>query len=200
MTFKLLSGTHRNVPNNVQLPNSDSSQKFGYRYVKDHEEERGRPCRWARRPWRRRNFWSIRFYVIKHPFFNWELASTCLKLQGVPSGWQNHFCQIPTSRGIVGQTVEQSNSKSTKVSLRPDETPCSFGEVRVGGDAGGADAGMPGAELSKSSFYLITRKMVKGHDMIHPFLEFWVLDRPKFDIKYLPTKFRHNTLADQILT
>ena len=41
MTFKLLSGTLRKVPSNVQLLNSNSSQSFGYRFVKDHGEEGG---------------------------------------------------------------------------------------------------------------------------------------------------------------
>ena len=40
MTLKLLSGTHRMVPSNVQLPNSDLSH-FGYQHVKDHGEEGG---------------------------------------------------------------------------------------------------------------------------------------------------------------
>ena len=28
-------------PSNVQIPNSNFSRSFGYRYVKDHEEEEG---------------------------------------------------------------------------------------------------------------------------------------------------------------
>ena len=36
----------------------------------------------------------------------------------------SRFCQVPISPSRVGQTVEHSKSKSTKPSLRADESPC----------------------------------------------------------------------------